>query len=77
LNIQSKLDGELDTLGWDKAKIALLKNNLIGSLNQAAYVMQTLRSHMGDVHGTKPVLVALVYDSLKWSALLLRFLSKQ
>lgn len=77
LNVQSKLEGELDTLGWDKGKITPLKNNLVGSLNQAAYVMQTLRSNMGDVHGTKPVLSALVYDSLKWSALLLRFLSNQ
>jgi hypothetical protein len=30
---------------------------------------------MGDVHGTKPVITALVYDSLKWSSLILRILS--
>jgi len=47
---------------------------LLGSLNQAAYVMQTLRSKMGDVHGTKPVLEPLVFDSLKWASLIVRLL---
>jgi hypothetical protein len=33
-----------------------------------------LRSNMGDVHGTKPVLKALVFDCLKWAELMLRAL---
>jgi hypothetical protein len=74
--VTSKLEGELGLLSWDAEKIKIFRNNLMGALNQAANVMQVLRSNMGDVHGTKPVLAALVYDSLKWSALLLRLLSK-
>lgn len=50
----------------------MLAHNLRGALNQGAYVMQTLRSRMGDVHGSKPVLKPLVFDSLKWAALLVR-----
>jgi hypothetical protein len=77
LNVKIDLEQELQSLGWDQAEISILANNLSGCLNQAAYVMQKLRSNMGDVHGTKPVVTALVYDSLKWAALLLRILSKQ
>jgi hypothetical protein len=68
------LENELHELGWDSKDIKMLMINLSGSLNQAAYVMQKLRSDMGDVHGTKPVISALVYDSIKWSLLLLRLL---
>lgn len=68
------LRSELLDIGWDESDINPLSSNLDGSLNQAAFVMQKLRSNMGDVHGTKPVVSALVYDSIKWSLLLLRVL---
>jgi hypothetical protein len=76
LNVKTDLEQELYSLGWDQNEISRLSSNLFGSLNHAAYIMQKLRSKMGDVHGTKPVLAALVYDSLKWAALLLRLLTK-
>lgn len=38
--------------------------------SEGAYVMQTLRSHMGDVHGTKSILRSLVFDCLRWAELL-------
>lgn len=41
-------------------------------ISQGAYVMQSLRSRMGDVHGTKPILKPLVFDFLKWAELMLR-----
>jgi hypothetical protein len=69
-----QLIDELQEIGWRERDIKPLSSNLEGSLNQAAFVMQKLRSHMGDVHGTKPVISALVYDSIKWSLLLLRIL---
>jgi hypothetical protein len=69
-----KLDGELTALGWSVETAGRLRENLTGSINQAAYVMQTLRSHMSDVHGTQSVLEPLVYDSLKWAALIVRLL---
>lgn len=77
LRVKIDLEQELHSLGWDQAEVSILSNNLFGSLNQAAYIMQKLRSNMGDVHGTKPVVASLVYDSLKWAALLPMMLSKQ
>jgi len=68
------LQTELRDIGWDESDVNPLSSNLDGSLNQAAFVMQKLRSNMGDVHGTKPVVSALIYDSIKWSLLLLRIL---
>ncbi|GLO12107.1 hypothetical protein PPUJ20028_06880 [Pseudomonas putida] len=75
LNVKNRLVQELVDIGWSDADYKPLASNLEGSLNQAAFVMQKLRSDMGDVHGTKPVINALVYDSIKWSALLLRALA--
>ncbi len=74
INAKENLECELVEIGWNSSDINPLSNNLDGSLNQAAFVMQKLRSNMGDVHGTKPVVSALIYDSIKWSLLLLRIL---
>jgi len=75
LGVLDKIKKELTELGWDQ--IDIFVNNLEGALNQAAYVMQSLRSKMGDVHGTKPTLKPLVYDSLKWASLILRILNEK
>ena len=74
IEAKDNLQSELRDIGWEESDINPLSNNLDGSLNQAAFVMQKLRSNMGDVHGTKQVVSALVYDSIKWSLLLLRIL---
>jgi len=71
-----KLEQQLYELGWDDGEKKLFRENLKGALNQGAYVMQTLRSKMGDVHGTKPILKPLVFDSLKWAELILRLLNE-
>jgi hypothetical protein len=65
-----ELDQQLNALGWLAADVTPFKKNLEGALNQGAYVMQTLRPHMGDVHGTKPILRSLVFDCLRWAELL-------
>lgn len=70
------LEEQLKALGWPEAEIVPFKKNLEGALTQGAYVMQTLRSKMGDVHGTKPIVKPLVFDSLKWAELLIRSLSE-
>ena len=75
LDIKGSLIQELVDIGWSESDYRPLSENIQGSLNQAAFVMQKLRSDMGDVHGTKPVITALVYDSIKWSSLLLRVLA--
>ena len=70
----SELSRELTDLDWNETDIARLSKNLPGALNQGAYVMQTLRSRMSDVHGSKLVLNPLIFDSLKWAALIVRTL---
>lgn len=75
LGVMKKIKSDLENLGWQRTDQFV--SNLQGSLNQAAYVMQSLRSGMGDVHGTKPTLKPLVYDSLKWASLILRMLNEK
>lgn len=70
----SETEQQLRALGWDDADVKPFAHNLKGAMNQGAYVMQTLRSNMGDVHGTKPILKPLVFDSLKWAEILVRTL---
>ncbi len=76
LGVLTSIESDLISLGWDPADADRLKQNLRGSLNQAAYVMQTLRANMGDVHGTKPALYPLVFDSIKWATLILSLLKE-
>jgi hypothetical protein len=64
------LERRLADLEWQPSDAGLFARNLEGALGRGAYVMQTLRSHMGDVHGSKPILRALVFDSLRWAELL-------
>ena len=71
-----RLERNLTAIGWDAETARRLRENLSGSMNQAAFVMQTLRSKMGDAHGTQAVLEPLVYDSLKWAALIVRLLDE-
>ena len=68
--VLTELDGQLEALGWQRSELVPFRKNLEGALNQGAYVMQTLRSQMGDVHGSKPILTSLVFDSLKWAELI-------
>ncbi|NSX02718.1 hypothetical protein [Cupriavidus gilardii] len=56
---------ELAEIGWSESAYKPLAANIEGSLNQAAFVVQKLRSDMGNVHSTKPVISALIYDSIK------------
>ncbi len=74
LGVISSLESQLCDIGWNQDRIKPLQNNLQGSLNQGAYVMQSLRSNMGDVHGTKPFLKTLVLDCIKWAELMVRTL---
>ncbi|MCB1958757.1 MAG: hypothetical protein KDG55_24045, partial [Rhodocyclaceae bacterium] len=73
--IFSAVSTDLKDLNWKESGIVPFSKNFEGSLNQAAYVMQTLRANMSDVHGTKPVLKPLVFDSVKWAQILIRILS--
>ena len=74
--VSPMLDRQLSELGWETTDITMFRKNYEGALNQGAYVMQSLRSRMGDVHGTKPILKPLVFDCLKWAELIVRALSE-
>lgn len=71
------IEDQLRDLAWDDATLKQFVQNFKGALNQDSYVMQILRSKMGDVHGTKPILKPLVFDALKWAELLVRTLSTE
>jgi hypothetical protein len=71
-----RMEQELRELGWADEDLSPFRKNFEGALNQGAYVMQALRSRMGDVHGTKPILRPLVFDCLKWAELMLRALTE-
>jgi hypothetical protein len=68
------LQDQLVGLGWKPERASMLCHNLRGTLNQAAMVMQILRSDMSDVHGAKPVLEPVVYDALKLASVLVSFM---
>ncbi|EIF32188.1 hypothetical protein BCh11DRAFT_07773 [Burkholderia sp. Ch1-1] len=70
-----ELETPLRELGWDTETAAKFAGNFRGALSQGAFVMQTLRSKMGDVHGSKPILKPLVFDVLKWAELFVRTLT--
>ena len=36
--------------------------------NHAAQALQVVRRAMGDVHGTKPALTRIAYDTIKWAS---------
>lgn len=65
-----ELERQLRSLGWPESEVVPFKKNFVSALNHGAYVMQTLRSMMGDVHGSKPILKSLVFDSMKWAELM-------
>ncbi|MBM4055310.1 MAG: hypothetical protein FJ264_11725 [Planctomycetes bacterium] len=68
---------QLKDINWKDSGIVPFNKNFEGSLNQAAFVMQNLRANMSDVHGTKPVLRPLVFDSIKWAQILVKLLSSE
>ena len=77
IGVFEAIDQQLSEIEWKESNISQFKDNLKQSLSQAAYVMQTLRSDMSDVHGTKPVIKPLVFDSIKWSQIIVRLLSEK
>ncbi|PPD48331.1 MAG: hypothetical protein CTY16_05940 [Methylobacter sp.] len=77
VGVFSSVENELRDIEWKESGIIPFGKNFEGAINQAAYIMQTLRANMADVHGTKPVFRPLVFDSIKWSQILVRLLSGQ
>ena len=70
------LKDKLLAMGWTPEKANTFHKNLNGAINQAANVMQTLRSEMGDVHGSKPTLGILAFDSVRWAMIICSLLQE-
>ncbi len=70
----NRLKTDLSAKGWENENLKLLINNVDGALTQGAKVMEILRRTMSDIHGSKEVYKPLVFDSLKWAALIIRML---
>jgi hypothetical protein len=77
VGVFTAISDQLKDIDWKDSGIVLFNKNFEGSLNHAAFVMQNLRGNMSDVHGTKPVLRPLVFDSIKWAQILVRLLSNE
>ncbi len=75
VGVFSAISKELKDLAWKESGVIPFNKNFEGALNQASYVMQSLRANMSDVHGTKPVIKPLVFDSIKWAQIIVRLLS--
>lgn len=67
-------ENELVELGWLPDDAQMLAKNVKSALNHGAYVLQKIRSDMSDVHGSHPTIEAVVYDSVKWAAIIVRLL---
>lgn len=77
LGIEQSVGEQLRGIGWTSERIKLIQKNLSGSLTQGAYLLQSLRANMGDVHGTKLVLKPLVLSCIKWAELIVRTLESK
>ena len=76
LKVIDEMQQELVALDWEESKSKEFVKNLQGSLSQTAKVLESLRSHMGDAHGTRPVVDAMVLNSIRWASVLCSFLTK-
>ncbi len=74
--VSPKMEQQLHELCWNEKEVICFLKNFKGAMNHGAYIMQTLRSNMGDVHGTKPILKPLVFHCLRWAELMLRALNE-
>ena len=63
----NSLEAELLKLRWDQKDAQKVAKNVRGALNQGAYVLQKLRSDMGDVHDSHPTIEAVVPPGLRSS----------
>ncbi|MCI5139246.1 MAG: hypothetical protein D3922_12710 [Candidatus Electrothrix sp. AR1] len=75
IGVFESVQNQLEDINWKDSGVVPFKKNFEGTLNQASYVMQSLRANMSDAHGTKPVLKPLVFDSIKWAQIIVRLLS--
>jgi len=66
-----ELESQLIAIGWSEKDAKTLCDNLSKGVGHFAFVMQSLRSKMGDVHGAKPIVESIVFDCQKIAAVIL------
>ncbi|MBD3337652.1 MAG: hypothetical protein GF353_01000 [Candidatus Lokiarchaeota archaeon] len=76
INFFKRLKAELQNIGWNSSDAEKFCKNFESSINHISYVMQSLRSNMGDTHGSKPVINTLVFDTIKWATVILSILKE-
>lgn len=70
VGVLDRLRTQLIDLGWEQRKAEELVERLRQAINHNSFIMATLRSRMGDAHGSKPTVDALVFSSVKWAAII-------
>ena len=70
----ANIEREVLSRDWPSEEARNLVKNIEQSLRQAAYVMQSVRRRMSDAHGSQRVFEPLVFDCLKWAAIIASFL---
>lgn len=68
LGIFAKLEADLVSVGLSVEDARNVIADLTKGTNHAAQLLQTLRTRMGDVHGSKPALRRTAYDAIKWAS---------
>lgn len=76
INFFERLKTDLEYIGWNSNDTEIFCKNFEGSVNQISYVMQSLRSNMGDTHGSKPVINTIVFDAIKWAIIITSILKE-
>jgi hypothetical protein len=70
-----RLSRRLKEIGWESKKADELCERLEKAIAHTAFVMTTLRSNMSDVHGSRPTLHVLAFNSVKWSTVICSMLT--
>lgn len=71
------IKADLVGLGVPGADAAKITEEWQKATNHAATMLQTLRSKMGDVHGTKSTLRRAAYDAVKWASAICGLLDRR
>jgi len=77
LNVFGEIKDDLVNLGIPEADAMKIAEDWQKATSHAAAMLQSLRSKMGDVHGTKSTLRRAAYDAVKWSSAICGLLDRR
>jgi hypothetical protein len=73
LKVFDEIKREYLTLGISEADASDIVENTRRATNHMAQALQTLRKRMGDVHGSRPAVLATAYNAVKWASAICAF----